>query len=289
VYRSKTRAMAVAIVLLSACGRVDGAGAPAQGVDPISPPTTSSTAGLDRWEGFSAAKQPRPIVFLSGPLHWPDNGFVNDSEKIALSYGRVSPPASYPEGLNTAGGFDLMDAASAYRTLVSVPPNADGTAESLEVTGMALGTSTFATDRGPLELPAWIFQFSRETSVAVAAVQHKLVFEPLRDFETSSPAGVPGGGSAALSSDRQTLTVSFVGAAEGQGSCTADYAAVLEERVNIVGLSVKMTRRGTGQAEVCSAVGFQRTITATLTAPLADRVVVDSKSGDPIAVTDSKT
>jgi hypothetical protein len=91
--------MAVAIVLLSACGRVDGAGAPAQGVDPISPPTTSSTAGLDRWEGFSAAKQPRPIVFLSGPLHWPDNGFVNDSEKIALSYGRVSPRPATPKGL----------------------------------------------------------------------------------------------------------------------------------------------------------------------------------------------
>ncbi len=244
---------------------------------------------MDRWKGFSASEQPRPIVFLSGPLHWPDNGFVNDSEKIALSYGGVRPPASYPMAPDTAGNYPVMDAASAYRTLVNVPPNADGTAESLQATSVALGTSTFATDRGPVALPAWIFQFSGETAVAVAAVQHKLVFEPLRDYETSGPAGVPGGGSATLSSDGKTLTVSFTGAAEGQGPCTADYAAVLDERANIVGLSVKTTRQGTGKVESCPAVGFARTVTATLAVPLGYRVLVDSTSGEPIAVTDSKT
>jgi hypothetical protein len=135
-----------------------------------------------------------------------------------------------------------------------------------------------------MDLPAWIFQFDKETAVAVAAVQHKLVFEPLRDSETSGPAGVPGGGSATISSDGQTLTVSFIGAAEGQGSCTADYATVLEERANIVGFSIKTTRQGTGQVEACSAGGFKRTAIATLASPLGDRVLVDSISGDPIVV-----
>jgi hypothetical protein len=123
----------------------------------------------------------------------------------------------------------------------------------------------------------------------VAAVHPTLVFTPLRDHEASGPAGVPGGGSATLSSDGKTLTVSFTGAAEGQGPCTADYAAVLEERTNIVGLSVTQVRRGTGQVESCPAVGYKRTVTATVTSPLGDRILVDSARGDPIAVTDSKT
>lgn len=292
MHRATPRVLVVVAVtlLLSACGGVRGGGAPAQSVDPITPPSTSGgTTGLDRWEGFSVAKQPRPIVFLSGPLHWPDNGFVNDSEKIALSYGGVRAPVCYPTAPDTAGGYQLMDAASAFHTLVDVPPNGDGTTETIQATGVALGTSTFATDRGPLDLPAWIFQFSGEMAVAVAAVHPKLVFTPLRDKSTTGPAGVPGGGSATLSSDGQTLTVSFVGAAEGQGPCTADYAAVLEERANIVGLSVKQVRRGMGQVESCPAGGFKRTVTATLTTPLGSRVLADSTSGDPIAVTDSKT
>jgi hypothetical protein len=300
MHRLATRALIVVTLLLSACGSIHVGGAPAQdgstasttesqSVDPIAPPAGSPSGGLDRWNGFSVSKQPRPIVFLSGPLHWPDNGFVNDSEKIALSYGRVSPPASYPTGPDTAGGYDLMDAASAYRTLVSVPPTADGTAESLEATGIVLGTSTFATDRGPIDLPAWIFHFGDQTAVAVAAVQHKLVFAPLLDQGTSGPAGVPGGGSATMSSDGKRLTVSFFGAAEGKGPCTADYAAVLEERANIVGLSIKTTRQGTNKVESCGAVAFKRTTTAALAVPLGDRVLVDSLSGDPIAVTASET
>ncbi len=43
------------------------------------------------------------------------------------------------------------------------------------------------------------------------------------------------------------------------------------------------------QVESCRSLGFKRTVTATLTSPLADRVLVDSASGDPVAVTDSKT
>ena len=253
------------------------------------PQSTPGIAGLDRWKGFPVAGQPRPIVFLSGPLHWPDNGFVNDSEKIALSYGGVSPPASYPTAPNTAGGYELIDAASGFQTLADVPPHGDDIAEPIQATGVALGTSTFATDRGPLDLPAWIFQFDTGTAVAVAAVHPKHVFTPLGYQSTSGPAGVPGGGSATLSSDGKTLTVSFTGAAEGQGPCTADYAAVLDERANIVGLSVKTTRQGTGQVESCRSIGFRRTATATLTSPLGERVLVDSTSSDPIAVTDSKT
>lgn len=299
MHRLTTRALVVVTLLLSACGSVHVAGGPArdgsqastpesQSVDPIAPPVTSlGTTGLDRWEGFPVAAQPRPIVFLSGPLHWPDNGFVNDSEKIALSYGGARPTASYPTAPDTAGGYQLIDPASAFRTLVDVPRNGDDTAETIQATAVTLGTSTFATDRGPMDLPAWIFQFDGETAVAVAAVHPKVLFTPLRDHSTSGPAGIPGGGSATLSSDGKTLTVAFTGAAEGQGPCTADYAAVLEERANAVGLSVKTVRQGTGQVEACAAGGFKRTVSATLTSPLADRVLVDSTSGDPIVVTGS--
>jgi hypothetical protein len=299
MHRSSTLAWVVGTVtLLAACGSVQAGGAPAQDGSPsstaeprnVDPPTSlPGIQGLDRWEGFTVTEQPRPIVFLSGPLHWPDNGFVNDSEKIALSHGGVRAPFSYPTAPDTAGGYQLMDAASAFQLLAAVPPNGDDTAEPIQATGVALGTSTFATDRGPMDLPAWIFQFDKETSVAVAAVHPKLVFTPLRDRSTTGPTGVPGGGSATLSSDGKTLTISFIGAAEGQGPCTADYATVLEERANIVGLSVKTTRQGTGQVEACSAGGFKRTVTVSLASPLGDRVVVDSISGDPIAVTDSKT
>jgi hypothetical protein len=298
---SMTRALVVVTItmLLSACGSTHVADAPAQNgspastaesqsVDPIAPPVTSpSTAGLNRWEGFPVAGQPRPIVLLSGPLHWPENGFVNDSEKIALSYGGARPPVSYPTAPDTAAGYQLIDPSSAFRTLIDVQRNGDDSTEAIQATGVTLGMSTFATDRGQKDLPAWIFQFDGATAVAVAAVHPKFFFAPLGDKSTSGPAGIPGGGSTTLSSDGQTLTVAFTGAAEGQGPCTADYAAVLEERSNVVGLSVTTTRRGTGQVEECAAGGFKRTVSATLASPLGDRVLVDSTSGDPIAVTGS--
>lgn len=108
-------------------------------------------------------------------------------------------------------------------------------------------------------------------------------------WSTSGPAGVPGGGSATLASDGKTLTVSFTAAADGQGPCSAEYAAVLEERANIVGLSLETVRQGTGQVAACGSVAFKRTVIATLTSPLGYRVLVDSTSGHPIAVTDAKS
>ena len=77
------------------------------------------------------------------------------------------------------------------------------------------------------------------------------------------------------------VTVAFAGAAEGDGPCTADYRLDLIEHDTFVEASTVITRSGGG---TCAAVGYQREATATLSRPLAGRVLVDAATGAAIVV-----
>ena len=98
--------------------------------------------------------------------------------------------------------------------------------------------------------------------------------------------GVVGIDGAAIAKDQRTLTVGFTGAASGTGPCTARYALRVTESATAVAVTVIASPNGSG-TEICTLVGYIRHASAALGASLGNRVVVDSISGGPIAVTGS--
>ena len=81
------------------------------------------------------------------------------------------------------------------------------------------------------------------------------------------------------------LTVAFVGAPDpGNMACGEDYTAEAVESDLAVVVIVTRHPHVATIGEACSAVGARRTATATLAAPLGDRVVLDLQQGTPVPV-----
>jgi hypothetical protein len=80
---------------------------------------------------------------------------------------------------------------------------------------------------------------------------------------------------ARVSADGLTLTVGVVGAPNTPGPCGADYTASAAESETAVGVAVKGTPHGgTGN---CDLVGYFRTVTVHLSAPLGGRVLLNAQ------------
>ncbi len=99
------------------------------------------------------------------------------------------------------------------------------------------------------------------------------------------------GGSGSQSTPRSgsvsgtELTVAFVGAPDpGNKPCGEDYTAeAVESDLAVVVIVTRHPHVGLFP-QGCSAVGARRTATATLTAQLGDRVVLDVQQGTPVPV-----
>lgn len=88
--------------------------------------------------------------------------------------------------------------------------------------------------------------------------------------------------SAAVDRAGTTLTVTFTGARDpATRSCGADYAAEAVEAPHAVAVIVLAQPHDAG--EICPMIGFTRTATAVLTAPLGDRRVLQIH-GEPVPV-----
>ena len=90
-------------------------------------------------------------------------------------------------------------------------------------------------------------------------------------------------GVGASTTTGRTLDISFIGAAAGNGPCTADYAADALESKTAVAISVRATRTrsGDGTEVACTAVGYLRHLRVRLTVPLRNRVLVDAATKGP--------
>ncbi|MGC8512708.1 MAG: hypothetical protein ACP5P1_06700 [Acidimicrobiales bacterium] len=195
----------------------------------------------------------------------------------------MTPPGQMPSGPATSQGFPLITVADAFHKLstptghmeppASVPP--------LRTTSVRLDSATFQTDRGPRQLPAWIFSFASVAQpAAVLAIAPKSIYSPKATPTASSD--FPSGQAADLRGDGKIITVRFMGAASGTGSCTADYTLQVAESSTAV--AVQVNAQPYADTANCAAVGYPRRATAALTAPLGSRVVVDAATGQGVAV-----
>lgn len=266
---------------LAGCG-----GAPAQGQVRDS---QSLPPFLKPWATFPVQASPRPIVLVYSPVTVSAGfAFPDGPWKEAFGNGEVDPPAQLPTGPSTAQGYPVISAASAVALLQSP---SKGTAAAASVGGTRLriasarfAEGTFDTDRGWRSLPAWLFTLAGiDGTVSVLAVAPSAQWAP-PGSSPISPAGRPDIG-ARISADHRTLTLGFTGAQSDKGPCGEAYTLDLTETSTAVLATV--TRHHNDSNAVCTLIGYPRTASAVLKAPLGNRVVIEGFSGGLIAATGS--
>ncbi len=263
------------VVLVAAVWVFCGSGIAAAAIPARRNPTLS--AALEAWATFPVGAHPRELV-LTGDQVVP-GGFPSSDTKEAFLSGLFVAPPMFPAGPPDAGGFPVMSSEAAFEAMQSEGTPGPGDPAPLAINNVSLGTGSFNTDRGVQALPAWMFTFDGvEKPVAVLALAASARFPAPA---TSSVA--PGVG--ATTTTGRTLDISFVGAAAGNGPCTADYAVDALESKTAVAISVRETRSGDGTEVACTAMGYQRHLRIRLTVPLRNRVLVDATTKGPVAVT----
>jgi hypothetical protein len=158
------------------------------------------------------------------------------------------------------------------------------TTTRIQTSSVTLGTAGFDSDRGALQLPAWVFTFGG----GVTGSQEVLAVSPASIYPLpaalSSPSGLGSFGSVELGSDGRTLTVDTGGAPSGSGPCDAQYSlqVVSSDTAVAIGDDVRMNPIPT----VCPVQAVQVQLTTVLAAPLGARVVVNTQA-QPVEVTES--
>ena len=278
---------AVAAVALVACGAVGGGG---QLTHP--PVVATPTAALAQWAGFPANQKPRPII-LFWELYPSGGGFTNGDSKLAaicnkFSLGTTLPTVTPAQGSATWPGgatapYNVISASEAYAAITKPRPDASpdmcGPPAPVKITSIRFATATFRSDRGTVQMSAWLF--------GSPTVMGELSYPALSPsaFWRSGFTVIVSTDAATISADGLALTFGFTGAAPAStGSCGADYTAVIAESGSAVAVAVQEVARSVPDGPVvCDLMGHSRSLTVTLASPLGGRVVVNA-SGDAIPV-----
>ncbi len=276
----------VLAALLAACGASVTPSAPATAPHP----QNALQRALTAWAGFPIHASPRPLILLggtdqstlSGDFGFDDNG----NAKLAFVDGMVDPPASFPSGPFAAAGFPIISARQAFSELTgekrpggAIPPA--GT--RVHTTSVRLGSVGFATDRGTVPLPAWVFRFAEATgSMAVLAITPGSVYPVPTPLKTA--VGVRGPGEIRLGSDGRTLTVETEGAPQGTGPCDSRYSLQVAASETAVAIAVDVRMNPISSNVACPDIAVSVKLTTVLAAPLGGRVVVNPEA-QPMEVT----
>ena len=177
-------------------------------------------------------------------------------------------------GPTSSDGFDLITSEQALTILKTPSGSGPPATLTLHVTKVALGTSSFQTDRGNLAFPAWQFWMQGvQNPASVLAVSPKELFT----FPPSNnrPQGV---GAGTIGRDDRTLLLTFAGPPAGTGPCEANFVASSAESTSAVAVSLRAIKSPKYKNVVCAQVAVDRHLTIRLLTPLRNRVVVDASS-----------
>ncbi|HEX6685704.1 MAG TPA: hypothetical protein VF062_23210 [Candidatus Limnocylindrales bacterium] len=216
---------------------------------------------LSGWASFPVGADPRPLVLLGEP--------VNAGEGAATPVdGPVDPDGKVPP-----------EAAEAFAKLTKA---ATGTPK-FKVMAAEKGSAEFATDRGPRDLPAWIFRLTGvQQPVAVLAVKPDYVtVKP--DYENAQAKY-----GAKLAADGVTLTVRMPAAPVAcGGEPTITYHPEWLESATAVAVGLKKRTGKVLQGNVGTCRRMPPSTaeyTVKLGKPLGNRVLVAANT-DPLPVT----
>jgi hypothetical protein len=231
-----------------------------------------------------------PVGELTGQIgDWEES--VGDNNKRALMAGNVASVSSFsdqapPDGKvtwqdGTTTKVSVMSAQQAVAAIGSTTEAPCSDCAVILLTDAELTSGPIQTTRGPATAPIWKFRAQgsavKVTRVAIDATQ------VVPSLGEGDPELGPPVETASGTVGRNELTVAFVGAPNpGDQACGEDYTAeAVESDLAVV---VIVTRHPHAPPQVCTAVGARRTATATLAAPIGDRVVLDLREGTPVPV-----
>ena len=278
----------LAVMTLAGCVLAPGA------TDPAAAHQRAQTV-LSAWAEAAAAAGERaavtPVGELTGQVgDWEEA--VGDNNKRALMAGMVAADSPLSEEAPPDGQVAWQDGTttkvpllSALEAIVAIESTTSAPCSDcamLLVTEARLTSGPIQTTRGPATAPVWEFTVQgtavKVTRVAIADP----VFvapgqaDPQLGLAIDSASGTVGG---------TELTVAFVGAPDpGNMPCGEDYTAEAVESDLAVVVIVTRHPHVALFGQGCSAVGARRTASATLAAPLGDRVVLDLQQGTPVPV-----
>jgi hypothetical protein len=216
---------------------------------------------------------------LTGPVVLgPRDGFRTTELKEAFCSGDYLYPPSLPEALPRSLGYAIIDAPAC---LVRLEADGDGqgSPEPLQIRSVELDAAIFETDRGRFELPAWLVSFDE-----VAHPAPVLALDPHEMFpHPSPPPRLPARFSAHPGPDPHTIEVNFLG---GPPQSTA-YAAEAVEAPHAIAIQVhplpEARSSGGSRSGATTRVGYGRTVTTHLEAPVGNRVLIDPYTWGPAA------
>jgi hypothetical protein len=257
---------------------------------------------LERWADAVRKSGGASITFvgeLTGQIgSW--EVAIGDNNKAALMAGRIEAPHGVPTSKpspdkvrwldGSSVDVSVMSAADTLAALIAAAADAGGKCEecrTLEVTDAQQATGLIDTSRGPANAPIWVYSIAGSTvKVTRVSVDKSVTVDPPPWNANNPPDGVRIE-RAAGSPDSKKLTVSFVGAPKGADeACGEDYTAeaVESELAVVVIVTRHPSKIPLGPNQGCALVGFVRTASVKLQAPLGDRVVLDVVQGLPVSV-----
>lgn len=288
-------ALAVAVALLAGgCARAGagGGGSDTPGFYDGGPglaqeyPTLAPDA-LQKWRDFPAGARPRPIVLLSGPVTNP--GYATGDAKLrALTSGYTlpatlppAPPAtvavSLPDGPAT---LPTVDVRAAFATLQhdAVPqPQPGATVAPLPIVSVVLGTASYRTDRGPVDLPSWLFTAQDGLGPMAVPALAPSAFWRYGELFPGSPSQP-----ATVSADGRTVHLSVYTGLGCDGS-PPPLSTAVTETPGAVGVSAQAHFPPAPPDCAVPAIAVAVDVTVTLAAPLGGRVLVTG-DGAPVEV-----
>ncbi|HST49677.1 hypothetical protein [Jatrophihabitans sp.] len=281
--------MLLATLLAALALPLAGCGSGRTGAGEVVTPRGEPAAALARWRSFPADADPRPLVLVYGLVRDPSSGFTGSGDKDAYGAGAFDVAVTLPAGPATVDGYPVVPAREAVdRLRATAWPDSTSTTR-LRIVSATLGRVEFGTDRGLRRLPAWRFGIDGVRDPAwVLAVDSPALWPYQPDWAQN-----PNSLGAALQPDGRTVSYDFTGGPDNPGPCGAQYAASAKESATAVVIEVRQV--GKQQAEpqpegdvvvACEAMGYRRTVTVQLAAPLGGRVLLTA-DGAPVSVTSS--
>jgi hypothetical protein len=214
--------------------------------------------------------------------------FATDQYTAEALEGRFSLSGPVPPAPSTFHGYRILAARRAITILRTRPRFSLPGLGLLPARSVRLTWASFDTASGRRRLPAWEFHAGPQSSPLFALAVGKPAFRlPTTVWLSRTVGGPEVETSAKLSSDRRTLTISFVGALKGNKPCDVRWysARALQSRAVVTYWVIPHTSPGTPTDIACPAVGQTRTATLTLAKPLNHRPLIDSRDAAPVRVT----
>lgn len=272
--------IAVASVVVAGCGSTvsqNGVrGKQTPGVSVVGSGATTPAALRD-WAAFPVNAVPRPLVLTGSSIIDPASGFANSDDKAAYLSGSFDLMSRLPSATATADGREVMTAQSALTMLKDLGAGNRLTSTHLQISRVNLGAATFDTDRGPQLLPAWIFRLRGVTDPTFVLALPQAQWWPKPGISAGQVVN-----QRAASSDGRRVTISFVGAAPGSGPCDAEYTADVAESPTAVMVTPRALPKPKPTGNYfCNEIGYRRTVTVALSAPLGNRVLL-APAGPPL-------